>query len=122
MFQDFPVIFHGVMGIDAREASSPSFFNVAEVEVLMSYVQKLLETQGKSQGTLAPRDIGIITPYRKQVRMNSCDTNMKSCSKIVLLIGEYFTLVLELFVWFLHRCRKSERHWRKLKKTSSLRT
>ncbi|XP_034552596.1 putative helicase mov-10-B.2 isoform X2 [Notolabrus celidotus] len=64
----FPVIFHGVMGIDAREASSPSFFNVAEVEVLMSYVRKLLETQGKSQGTLAPRDIGIIAPYRKQVQ------------------------------------------------------
>ncbi|CAJ1085150.1 putative helicase mov-10-B.1 isoform X1 [Xyrichtys novacula] len=66
--KDFPVIFHGVTGVDAREASSPSFFNVAEVEVLMSYVRKLLETQGKSQGTLAPRDIGIIAPYRKQVQ------------------------------------------------------
>uniref|UniRef100_UPI0037E9C988 putative helicase mov-10-B.2 isoform X2 n=1 Tax=Semicossyphus pulcher TaxID=241346 RepID=UPI0037E9C988 len=66
--RDFPVIFHGVTGVDEREASSPSFFNVAEVEVLMSYVRKLLETQGKSQGTLAPRDIGIIAPYRKQVQ------------------------------------------------------
>ncbi|KAM6981807.1 putative helicase mov-10-B.2 [Tautogolabrus adspersus] len=66
--RDFPLIFHGVTGVDAREASSPSFFNVAEVEVLMSYVRKLLETQGKSQGTLAPRDIGIIAPYRKQVQ------------------------------------------------------
>lgn len=66
--RDFPVIFHGVVGIDAREASSPSFFNVAEVEVLISYVRKLLETQGKSQGTLAPSDIGIIAPYRKQVQ------------------------------------------------------
>ncbi|XP_060912677.1 putative helicase mov-10-B.2 isoform X2 [Labrus mixtus] len=66
--QDFPLIFHGVTGVDAREASSPSFFNVAEVEVLMSYVRKLLETQGKSQGTLAPSDIGIIAPYRKQVQ------------------------------------------------------
>ncbi|XP_020490711.2 putative helicase mov-10-B.2 isoform X1 [Labrus bergylta] len=66
--QGFPLIFHGVMGVDAREASSPSFFNVAEVETLMSYVRKLLETQGKSQGTLAPKDIGIIAPYRKQVQ------------------------------------------------------
>ncbi|XP_041656201.1 putative helicase mov-10-B.2 [Cheilinus undulatus] len=66
--RDFPLIFHGVTGRDEREASSPSFFNVPEVEVLMSYVRKLLETEGKSQGKLAPRDIGIIAPYRKQVQ------------------------------------------------------
>ncbi|XP_062420873.1 putative helicase mov-10-B.2 [Pungitius pungitius] len=65
----FPVIFHGVTGIDAREKSSPSFFNVAEVEVLMDYVRKLLETDGKKGlATISPRDIGIIAPYRKQVQ------------------------------------------------------
>ncbi|XP_073326824.1 putative helicase mov-10-B.2 [Pagrus major] len=67
--KDFPVIFHGVTGKDEREASSPSFFNVAEVEVLMDYVKKLLSTQGKKGlGTMSPRDIGIIAPYRKQVQ------------------------------------------------------
>uniref|UniRef100_A0A8C2ZHV5 RNA helicase n=1 Tax=Cyclopterus lumpus TaxID=8103 RepID=A0A8C2ZHV5_CYCLU len=66
---DFPVIFRGVTGIDEREASSPSFFNVAEVEVLMDYVRKLLQTDGKKGlATLSPRDIGIIAPYRKQVQ------------------------------------------------------
>nr|WGG62726.1 MOV10 [Lateolabrax japonicus] len=65
----FPVIFHGVTGIDEREASSPSFFNVAEVEVLMDYVKKLLQTHGKrGLATISPRDIGIIAPYRKQVQ------------------------------------------------------
>uniref|UniRef100_A0A8C2ZIB9 RNA helicase n=1 Tax=Cyclopterus lumpus TaxID=8103 RepID=A0A8C2ZIB9_CYCLU len=55
---DFPVIFRGVTGIDEREASSPSFFNVAEVEVLMDYVRKLLQTDGKKGlATLSPRDI-----------------------------------------------------------------
>lgn len=55
-------------GVDEREASSPSFFNVAEVEVLMSYVRKLLESSGKKgHGTIAPHEIGIIAPYRKQV-------------------------------------------------------
>ncbi|KAM6925346.1 putative helicase mov-10-B.1 [Xenentodon cancila] len=66
---NFPVIFHGVAGIDDRESSSPSFFNVAEIEKLMEYVKKLLETQGKKgQAKIAPSDIGIIAPYRKQVQ------------------------------------------------------
>ncbi|XP_023188535.1 putative helicase MOV-10 [Xiphophorus maculatus] len=65
----FPVIFHGVAGIDAREATSPSFFNVAEVEVIMDYVRKLLDSQGKKGvAKIAPKDIGIIAPYRKQVQ------------------------------------------------------
>ncbi|XP_054464459.1 putative helicase mov-10-B.2 [Anoplopoma fimbria] len=65
----FPVIFRGVNGIDLREKSSPSFFNVAEVEVLMDYVKKLLQTGGrKGLATISPSDIGIIAPYRKQVQ------------------------------------------------------
>ncbi|XP_008285144.1 putative helicase mov-10-B.2 [Stegastes partitus] len=65
----FPVIFHGVAGVDAREKNSPSFFNVAEVEVLMDYVRKLLQSRSKKGlATIAPRDIGIIAPYRKQVQ------------------------------------------------------
>lgn len=62
------MIFHGVTGKDEQEESSPSFFNVAEVEVLMDYVQKLLQAQGKrGVAKITPRDIGIIAPYRKQV-------------------------------------------------------
>uniref|UniRef100_A0AAX7TI72 RNA helicase n=1 Tax=Astatotilapia calliptera TaxID=8154 RepID=A0AAX7TI72_ASTCA len=71
--KNFPVIFHGVTGIDKREASSPSFFNVAEVEVLMDYVRKLLQAQGKKGvAKIAPRDIGIIAPYRKQQVCQKC--------------------------------------------------
>lgn len=67
--KNFPVIFHGVTGIDERESNSPSFFNIAEVEVLMDYVRKLLETHGKKgRATISPKDIGIIAPYRKQVQ------------------------------------------------------
>uniref|UniRef100_A0A8C6KW45 RNA helicase n=1 Tax=Nothobranchius furzeri TaxID=105023 RepID=A0A8C6KW45_NOTFU len=66
----FPVIFHGVLGKDEREANSPSFFNVSEIDVLMMYLQKLKETQGKKGlPKLSTKDIGIITPYRKQVRL-----------------------------------------------------
>ncbi|KAM9859316.1 putative helicase mov-10-B.2 [Aulostomus maculatus] len=64
----FPVIFHGVMGKDEREANSPSFFNVSEIEVLVDYLIKLMETQGKKGlPKLSAKDVGIITPYRKQV-------------------------------------------------------
>ncbi|CAL8367026.1 unnamed protein product [Lota lota] len=64
----FPVIFHGVTGQDVREANSPSFFNIAEVEKLMEYVKKLLESHGrKGRYKVSPKDIGIIAPYRKQV-------------------------------------------------------
>ncbi|XP_075997327.1 putative helicase mov-10-B.1 [Genypterus blacodes] len=64
----FPVIFHGVMGKDEREANSPSFFNVSEIEVLVDYITKLMETQGKKGiPKLLAKDIGIIAPYRKQV-------------------------------------------------------
>lgn len=64
----FPVIFHGVMGKDEREANSPSFFNVSEIEILVDYLTKLMETQGKKGlPKLSAKDIGIIAPYRKQV-------------------------------------------------------
>ncbi|CAB1314614.1 unnamed protein product [Coregonus sp. 'balchen'] len=66
--QGFPLIFHGVLGKDEREANSPSFFNVSEIEVLVDYLTKLMETQGKKGlPKLSPKDIGIIAPYRKQV-------------------------------------------------------
>ncbi|NXX26329.1 SDE3 helicase, partial [Nicator chloris] len=64
----FPIIFHGVCGEDQREARSPSFFNTAEIEVLVHYLKKLLQSQGRgSCPTVSPKEIGIISPYRKQV-------------------------------------------------------
>uniref|UniRef100_A0A8C4I5L8 RNA helicase n=1 Tax=Dicentrarchus labrax TaxID=13489 RepID=A0A8C4I5L8_DICLA len=68
----FPLIFHGVLGKDEREANSPSFFNVSEIEVLVDYLTKLMETQGKKGlPKLSAKDIGIIAPYRKQVSLKS---------------------------------------------------
>ncbi|XP_041952751.1 putative helicase mov-10-B.1 isoform X1 [Alosa sapidissima] len=67
--QNFPLIFHGVIGKDEREANSPSFFNRSEIDVVMGYLKKLLlEAQGKKGvARISPKDIGIIAPYRKQV-------------------------------------------------------
>lgn len=79
----FPVIFHGVMGKDEREANSPSFFNVSEIEVLVDYLTKLMQTQGKKGlPKLLPKDIGIISPYRKQVeKIQKALKSVKELSK-----------------------------------------
>uniref|UniRef100_A0AAR2KNG8 RNA helicase n=1 Tax=Pygocentrus nattereri TaxID=42514 RepID=A0AAR2KNG8_PYGNA len=79
----FPVIFHGVPGKDERESNSPSFFNTSEIVVVVSYLKKLLLSQAKKGiAKISPRDIGIITPYRKQVEklrkaIRTCDKELK---------------------------------------------
>jgi len=57
-----PLLFHGVVGEDLREAASPSFFNPAEAVVVLDYVAALV-----AEG-VRPADIGVITPYRRQVQ------------------------------------------------------
>lgn len=62
--QGVPLVFHGVEGKDEREASSPSWFNLSEIEQVMEYVKWLvMETRTNK---VAAADIGIITPYAKQ--------------------------------------------------------
>ncbi|KAF7656034.1 hypothetical protein LDENG_00046930 [Lucifuga dentata] len=71
--KDFPVIFHGVIGHEKHDVNNPSFFNMAEVEVLMDYLKKLLEVQENKKFAIEPADIAIITPYNKQVRITSSE-------------------------------------------------
>ena len=62
--KSFPLIFHGVQGKDCREGSSPSWFNADEASVVITYVANLLED---SNIFVRGEEIGIITPYQKQV-------------------------------------------------------
>lgn len=66
VFQGFPVIFHAVYGITECD-SNRSFYNTAEVEMLMHYVKKLLLRDTSVQPMIEPSDIGIMTRYKKQV-------------------------------------------------------
>merc|ERR1719318_232311 len=59
-----PFVFHGVVGRDQKEARSPSFFNAEEASIVLDYVTELTSMK---QHRVQPRDIGVITPYRKQV-------------------------------------------------------
>lgn len=62
--KNFPLIFHAVQGKDEREGNSPSFFNALEVSTVVDYVRKLLNSRSPK---IRAREIGIITPYRRQV-------------------------------------------------------
>lgn len=67
--QGFPIIFHGVMGKDEREGNSPSFFNPEEAATVTSYLKQLLAPSSKKgKARLSPKSVGVISPYRKQVR------------------------------------------------------
>ncbi|NXL30886.1 SDE3 helicase, partial [Glaucidium brasilianum] len=87
----FPIIFHGVCGEEQREAKSPSFFNTAEIEVLVHYLKKLLQSQGKRGcPRVSPKEVGIISPYRKQVEkirkaITSLDPVLRALPDITLL-------------------------------------
>lgn len=59
----FPVIFHGIIGKDDREASSPSFFNIDEATQVKKYCLSLISNRKNS---IRAEDIGVITPYHAQ--------------------------------------------------------
>ena len=57
--KNFPIIFHGIVGKDQREESSPSFFNVDEVTVVKDYLLTLLEDRKLRISTYASSESGI---------------------------------------------------------------
>lgn len=61
-----PIIFHAVVGKDMREERSPSWYNIDELALVNQYVTALTDAKYRGQRP-APKDIGIISPYRKQV-------------------------------------------------------
>jgi len=65
---NIPLIFHGVQGLDERESNSPSYFNRHEIDVVLTYLGKLFKKGLPNNYKVKSEDIGIITPYRKQVQ------------------------------------------------------
>ncbi|XP_059844469.1 RNA helicase Mov10l1 [Hypanus sabinus] len=61
----FPIIFHGLRGNEMREGSNPSWFNPKEAIQVMRYCCLLVKL---CTSPVQPSDIGIITPYQKQVQ------------------------------------------------------
>ncbi|CAH1266449.1 MOV10 [Branchiostoma lanceolatum] len=78
--KNFPVIFHGVEGTDEREGNSPSFFNAREVATVLDYVHELLNSRGGMRVT--QNNIGIISPYRRQVQKLQHALKLQNYSEI----------------------------------------
>ncbi|XP_065205548.1 putative helicase mov-10-B.1 isoform X2 [Planococcus citri] len=79
---DFPIIFRSVNnGNDSREDISPSYFNTDEIKIVKQYVDKLLGDSWNGY-KVTEKDIGIITPYRKQVEKIQKYLNHRGWSKI----------------------------------------
>ena len=64
-----------LQGDEIREGNNPSWFNTAEALLIVEYLQQLLNNPQLPD--LQPTDVGVITPYRKQVRrlMTSCSVD-----------------------------------------------
>ncbi|NXU56710.1 M10L1 helicase, partial [Turnix velox] len=60
----FPLIFHGIRGNETREGYSYSWFNPTEAVQVMQYCCHLAKNEN---ALVSVTDIGVITPYRKQV-------------------------------------------------------
>ncbi|XP_059581888.1 RNA helicase Mov10l1 isoform X1 [Alligator mississippiensis] len=60
----FPLIFHGMKGNETREEHNPSWFNPTEAVQVMRYCCLLAKNVSNA---VSVSDIGVITPYRKQV-------------------------------------------------------
>lgn len=100
--KSFPLIFHGVQGRDCREGSSPSWFNADEASVVISYVANLLED---SNIFVRGEEIGIITPYQKQVSKIKTALEIAGCLLFQLcdLTFHVFYLIYLLLLYHCHR-------------------
>ena len=58
-------VFYGIEGKDEQEGNSPSWFNVDEMVMVRHYVGQLLDYRASR---LTAQDIGVVTPYQKQVQ------------------------------------------------------
>ncbi|XP_020563047.1 putative helicase mov-10-B.1 [Oryzias latipes] len=66
--EGFPVVFHGVAGISQQEKGFSYFYNMAEIEVIKEYLKSLIQHLHRNNVShVPPGEIGIISPYRKQV-------------------------------------------------------
>ncbi|TFY78231.1 hypothetical protein EWM64_g5781 [Hericium alpestre] len=61
----FPIVFEGVYGKAVKAKHSKSLYNEQEANIVRFYCQKLL---GDNERPLRPEEIGVITPYRAQVK------------------------------------------------------
>ncbi|XP_026314973.1 RNA helicase Mov10l1-like isoform X2 [Hyposmocoma kahamanoa] len=60
--QSRAIVFHGVLSKEQRMGKSPSYFNDMESKIVQVYIELLIK-----QHKVLPEDIGVVTPYIRQV-------------------------------------------------------
>ncbi|GAA5910926.1 hypothetical protein JCM8208_006689 [Rhodotorula glutinis] len=65
----FPILFNHVGGLDLEIDEGASFFNDAEVAQVRAHILALVRppTDQAQHGTVAPKEISVISPFREQV-------------------------------------------------------
>ncbi|XP_055615807.1 putative helicase MOV-10 isoform X2 [Toxorhynchites rutilus septentrionalis] len=66
--KNFPLFFHSVRGITEKDAHSSSLYNRQEADQIIFYVRNLL-SKGIRDKPVGEHEIGIISPYTKQVHL-----------------------------------------------------
>ncbi|XP_054255949.1 RNA helicase Mov10l1 [Indicator indicator] len=92
----FPLIFHGIRGSEAREGHSPSWFNAAEAVQVMRYCCHLAKNENAA---VSVADIGVITPYHKQVEkirflLRSIDLADIKVGTVEMFQGQEYTVTI----------------------------
>lgn len=62
----FPIVFHGIKGLEKRTRQSPSRYNIYEASVVRNYCVALTSDPERM---IYPEEIGVIAPYKAQVRI-----------------------------------------------------
>ncbi|XP_075234824.1 putative helicase mov-10-B.1 isoform X2 [Lycorma delicatula] len=88
--KQFPIIFHGIIGKEDREETSPSFFNLNEVNLIMHYIKECLVGKTINGRLIKTTDIGVVSPYKKQIQKLSIALKTKGLNGITLGSVEQF--------------------------------
>ncbi|XP_076632945.1 putative RNA helicase armitage [Colletes latitarsis] len=87
------IVFHGVNGENCKDSDSPSWYNTEEAAQVYLYLLKLYKCG------LSPDDIGIITPYQKQVHeirdmLMELDTKLPKISSVEGFQGQERNVII----------------------------
>ncbi|XP_015267285.1 PREDICTED: putative helicase Mov10l1, partial [Gekko japonicus] len=109
----FPLIFHGMRGNEMREGHNPSWFNPTEAVQIVRYCCLLAK---RISHTVLEKDIGVITPYRKQVEkirllLRSVDLTEIKVGSIEEFQGQEFLVILISTVRSNESSFKEDRHF-----------
>ncbi|XP_044727710.1 putative helicase mov-10-B.2 [Chrysoperla carnea] len=90
--KDFPLLFHACYGNEERESNSPSYFNSSEIDIIMTYLKKIVgnKLNPEMDRVITQNDIGILAPYKKQIKKLQDWCRKKGYHNIVIGSVEQF--------------------------------